>query len=110
MGLGEVSFDPAMRSFGQFMLGDGSEEAGGRPSFTIGLLGKLLPERLDRGQPQFVEHDAKPGFVDCVDALHATSSRVGCPDQGFVAIERCELHVNGRQLVWIRAEERSQGR
>ena len=72
-GLGDVSFDPAMRPFGQFMLGDGREETGGRPSFPIGLLGKFWQERLDRRQPELIQHDAESGFVDCVNALHATS-------------------------------------
>jgi hypothetical protein len=62
-----------MRSLGQFMFGDGRQESGGWPSLPIGLLGKLRPERLDRRQPKFVEHDAKSCFVDGVNALHATS-------------------------------------
>lgn len=74
MGLGKMPFDPAVGALGQFMLGDGREEAGGGPSLPICLLGKLWPECLDRRQPELVEHNAEPGFVDVVSALlHATS-------------------------------------
>jgi len=74
MRLGEVTFDPAMRPFGQFMFGNGREEAGRWPSFTIGLLGKLRPQRFDRRQPELIQHDAEAGFVDgVVDVLHAAS-------------------------------------
>lgn len=71
--LGEVSFYPAMRTLGQFVLGNGRQEPGGGPSLSIGLFGELRPERLDCRQPELVEHDAETGFVDDVGGLHATS-------------------------------------
>jgi|GEM_PF-2838388 len=52
MRLGEVAFDPSMRSFSQFMRGDGRKETSRRPPFTTGLFGKLRPQRFDRRQPQ----------------------------------------------------------
>ena len=52
---------------------DCRQEPGGRPSFPICLLSKLRPERLDRRQAEFVEHDAKSGLIDSVSVLHAAS-------------------------------------
>lgn len=73
MSLGKMPFDPTMGAFGQFMLGDGRQEACGGPSFSIGLLGKLRPECFDRRQAELVEHDAEARFVDSVGGLHAAS-------------------------------------
>ena len=73
MRFGEVSFDPAPIALGQFMLGNGRQEPGGGPSLSIGLVGKLRPQGLDRRQSEFVKHDAETGFVDDVGVLHATS-------------------------------------
>ncbi len=74
-----MSFYPAMGALGQFMLGDGRQEARGWPSLPISLFGKLRPERFDRRQAEFVEHDAEPGFVDGVDGLHAASPALAVP-------------------------------
>jgi hypothetical protein len=73
MRLGEVTFDPAMRPSSQFMLGEGREEASRGSTITIGLFGKLRPQRFDRRQPELLEHDAEAGFVYGVVNVHATS-------------------------------------
>jgi hypothetical protein len=73
-----MTFDPAPIAFGQFMFGNGRQEAGRRPSFTIGLLGKLRPQGLDRRQSEFIEHDAEASLID-VDVLHATSPAWAVP-------------------------------
>jgi hypothetical protein len=78
MGFGQMTFDPAPIAFGQFMFGNGRQEAGRRPSFTIGLLGKLRPQGLDRRQSEFIEHDAEASLID-VDVLHATSPAWAVP-------------------------------
>ncbi len=39
-GFGEVPLDAAAITLGQFVLGDGGEEAGGGPAFLVGLLGE----------------------------------------------------------------------
>src|SRR5512132_1420433 len=41
--LGEMAFDPSPASFGEFVFGDGGEEACGGPSFLVSLFGKLRP-------------------------------------------------------------------
>ena len=38
-----MAFDPSPASFGEFVFGDGGEEAGGGPSFLIGLFGEFGP-------------------------------------------------------------------
>src|ERR1700677_3499295 len=65
-------------NLGEFMFGNGRQEAGRRPSFTIGLLGKLRPQGLDRRQSEFIEHDAEASLID-VDVLHATSPAWAVP-------------------------------
>ena len=42
-GFGEMPLDAAAVTFGQFMLGDGGQEAGRGPAFLVGLLGELRP-------------------------------------------------------------------
>src|SRR5487761_1915580 len=78
LAFGEMSLDPAAVAFGEFMLGDCREEAGGGPAFLVGGLGKLRPQRLDRRQAQFVEEQAQPRSVDgrafrTGDRVHAAS-------------------------------------
>ena len=73
MRFGEMTGDPAVSAFGQFMFGDGSQEAGGRPAFLVGLLGEAGPEGLDGGQPQVVQHDTEAGLVNGVGGLHPRS-------------------------------------
>ena len=73
MRLGKVTLDPAVGAFGQFVFGDGREEARGWPALLVGLFGELRPEGLDRRQAQLVEHDAEACFVDMVSFGHAPS-------------------------------------
>ena len=40
-GLGEMALDAAAVAFGQFVFGEGGEEAGGGPAFLVGLFGEL---------------------------------------------------------------------
>ncbi|MGY3363409.1 hypothetical protein ACVWZL_000534 [Bradyrhizobium sp. GM2.4] len=53
--LDEMALDAAAAAFGDLVLGNGGEEAGRRPAFLVGLLGKLRPQHLDGWQPQLVE-------------------------------------------------------
>ena len=62
--LGEMAFDASPAAFGEFVFGDGGEEAGGGPSFLVGLFGKLRPHQLDGGQAQLVEQEADARGVD----------------------------------------------
>ena len=72
-GLGEMALDAAAIAFGQFVLGDRGEKAGGGPAFLVGLFGELRPHDLDGGQAQLVEEQAEPGGVDGGVRLHAAS-------------------------------------
>ena len=49
-GFGEMALDAAAIALGEFVLGDGGEEAGGGPAFLVGLLGEFGPYELDGGQ------------------------------------------------------------
>lgn len=73
MRLGEMAFDTTVGAFGQFVLGDGGEEACCWPAFLVGSFGELGSEGLDRGQAQLVQHDAETGLVDRMGVLHAAS-------------------------------------
>ena len=73
MRLCKVAFDPAVGAFGQLMLGNGCKEARGRPALPISRFGEPRPKRLDRGQAQFVQHDAEADLVDGIDGRHAVS-------------------------------------
>ena len=70
--LGEVPFHAATVALGQFVLGKGSQETGGRPAFLVGLFGELRPDDLAGGQTQLVEKQTEPRGVDDV-LLHAAS-------------------------------------
>ncbi len=77
MCLGQVPPDPAMRPFGEFMLGNRGEEPGGRPALPVRLFSEAGPEGLDRWQAQLVEHDAEARLVDGVGyRLHACPSAI----------------------------------
>ena len=72
-GLGEMALDAAAVAFGQFVFGDGGQEAGGGPTFLVGLFGELRPYSLDGRQAKFVEKQAEPGGIDGSIGLHAAS-------------------------------------
>jgi len=46
------------------------KEAGGRPTFLVGLFSKLRPQGLDGGQPKLVEQQAEARGID---RAHAAS-------------------------------------
>src|SRR5215210_3011518 len=74
--LGEVALDPAPVAFGELVLGNGGQEAGGGPALLVGLLGELGPDRLDGRQTQFVQHHAEAGGIDGGGRLHAAPPTV----------------------------------
>ena len=55
-----MAFDAATIAFGDLVLGEGGEEAGGGPAFLVGTFGKGQPALLDRRQPQLVEDQGEP--------------------------------------------------
>ena len=64
LSLREVTFDAASSPVGQFLLDEGGQRIGRRPSFLIRLPGELRPYGLDGRQAQLREHDREPGGVD----------------------------------------------
>lgn len=66
-----MTFDAASGALGHLMLGEGGQEAGRRPSFLVGLGGKVGPDQLDRRQAQFGQKQLDAGGVDGIGGLHA---------------------------------------
>jgi hypothetical protein len=65
--VGEMAFDPSAAPFGEFMFGDGGEEACSGPSFLVSLFGKLRPQQLDGGQAQLVDQALSTDFLGRMD-------------------------------------------
>ena len=72
-GFGEMTLDASAVAFGQFMLGQGGQEAGCRPALLVGLLGEVRPHGLDARQAQFAEQQVEPSGVDGFARAHAGS-------------------------------------
>ena len=53
-------------AFGELVLGEGCEEAGGGPALAIGALGEALPELVDRRQAEIGEHQGELDGIDLV--------------------------------------------
>jgi hypothetical protein len=70
-GFGKMAFDAAPGTLGHLVLGEGGQEAGRRPSFLVGLGGKIGPDQFDRRQPQFGQEQLDAGGVDGIGGLHA---------------------------------------
>ena len=66
-----MTFDAAPGALGHLVLGEGGQEAGRRPSFLVGLGGKVGPDQLDRGEPQFGQKQLDAGGVDGIGRPHA---------------------------------------
>ncbi len=58
-------------AFGDLVLGDGREEAAGRPAFLVGLFGKLRPQHLDGRQLELVEQQIEARGINGVRHAHA---------------------------------------
>ena len=68
-----MALNAAPVPFGEFVLSDGRQEAGGLPALLIGLLGELGPDDLDGGKTQFTQHDPKARGINSGGGLHAAS-------------------------------------
>ena len=90
-GFGEMALDAAPVAFGEFVLGDGGEEAGGGPSFLVGLFGELRPHQLDGGQAQLVEQEAEARGYRWPGSSSCRLSRLAGAEQLLVGIERDEV-------------------
>ena len=62
--LAQMALEAAPRAVGDLVLGEGGEQASGRPAFAVGGSGELRPQRLDGGQAQLVEHEVEGGGGD----------------------------------------------
>jgi len=69
---GQVTLDAAATAIGDLVLGKRCEEASGRPTFLVGLLGELGPHQFDGGQAQVGEQQLDTRSVDRIGRLHAT--------------------------------------
>jgi hypothetical protein len=72
--LGEMALHAAATAVGHFVLGQRCQEAGCRPAFLVGLLGKLGPPQFDSGQPQLAQQEFNPRGINGVGCRHATTS------------------------------------
>ena len=72
-GVGEMALDATPIALGDLVLGEGGEEAGGRPAFLVGAFGKGCPPLFDGRQPQVGEDEVEAGGVEGLG--HAASPR-----------------------------------
>jgi len=72
-----VAGDAPAGAFGELVLGQRREEAGGGPALLVGALGEGGPDMLDGGQAQIAEQQTEAGGVDGVGRGHAPAPSVG---------------------------------
>src|SRR5271154_6214319 len=72
--LDEMAREPAAVPFGDLVLGEHGQEAGGWPAFFIRSLGEGSPVLFDRGQAKFVEDQGEPATVDALGHDRTPSS------------------------------------
>ena len=65
--------DAALLPLGEFVLGQGRQEAGGGPALGVGGFGEAGPEPAEGGQAELVQQHRQPRGVDG-DAAHRASS------------------------------------
>ncbi len=71
-GFGQVTLDAAAAAIGDLVLGERCQEARGRPTFLVGLLGELGPHQFDGGQAQVGEQEFDARGIDRIGRFHAT--------------------------------------
>src|SRR3954468_22193915 len=74
--LDDMSLQAAASAVGDLVLSKRRQEACCRPTFLIGLLGKLGPSHLDARQTQLAEQKFDTGDVNTVGCRHATTSKL----------------------------------
>lgn len=67
----EVALEAAPIPFGELVLGERGEQAGGGPAFLVAARGDLLPHLLDCRQTQLIQHQRQARHVDGI--AHAAS-------------------------------------
>jgi hypothetical protein len=70
-----VALDASPVTFGDLVLGQGSQEAGCRPLLLVGAGGDLGSDLLDHRQAQVVEDEAEALGVDRLDHAATPVSR-----------------------------------
>jgi hypothetical protein len=70
-GFCQMALDAAALTLGEFVLGEGHEEAGGGPAFLVGAFGEAGPDVPDGGQAQLAEQQAEARLVDRIGRAHA---------------------------------------
>ena len=66
-----MALDAASLALGEFVLGEGHEEACGGPALLVGALGEAGPDVLDGVQAQLGEQKAEAGLLDGIGGGHA---------------------------------------
>ena len=79
-------------AFGELVLDEGCEEAGGGPALPVGALGEARPDVGDRRQAQVAEEQAEAAGVDGIGGVHgrgvaghAASPSAGCVEGAAVS-------------------------
>lgn len=68
-----LSFDTTLRSLGQLMLEQGTQQPGCLPAFLVGTLRELRPEAADGWQAQVIEHQGQTRGVVGDRHVHAAT-------------------------------------
>src|ERR1039457_2498735 len=72
--LDKMARETAAVAFGDLVLGERGQEAGGRPTFLVRPLSEDGPVLFDRGQAELVEDQCEPGTVDALGHDRSPSS------------------------------------
>ena len=107
--LGQMALDAAAGAFGELVLGQGGEEAGGGPALLVGALGEARPDVRDAGQAQLGEQEAeagrrRSGSVAVMPALPRRRAAV----RHVVGAERGQRDGDLRQGLGVRGEAGAQ--
>ena len=70
---GRAAREAATVAFGDLVLGEHGQEAGGGPAFLVSGRRQGGPDQLDAGQSQLAKQQVDAGGVDLVGRLHAAS-------------------------------------
>ena len=67
----EAALEATAGAVGDFVFGQGGQQARGGPAFAVGLSGELRPQCFDGGQAQFAEHKVERRGIDGCWSTHA---------------------------------------
>ena len=79
----EAALEAAPGTVGDFVFGQGGQQARGGPAFAVGLCGELRPQRLDSRQAQFAEHQVERRSINGVRSTHTAPAGVVAGSAGW---------------------------